>query len=126
MSESTEMYLETILILKERNGYVRSIDLAHEMNYSKPTISQQMKRLKEKGLVEIDEKGHISLSPSGLSVGRMIYERHQLLTTILLHIGVTEDIARKDACRLEHYISQETVTAFKTYFHDIIETDQLG
>ena len=85
-----------------------------------------MKRLKEKGLVEIDEKGHISLSPSGLSVGRMIYERHQLLTTILLHIGVVEDIARKDACRLEHYISQETVTAFKTYFHDIIETDQLG
>ena len=126
MSESTEMYLETILILKERNGYVRSIDLAHEMHFSKPTISQQMKRLKEKGLVEIDEKGHISLSPSGLSVGRMIYERHQLLTTILLHIGVVEDIARKDACRLEHYISQETVTAFKTYFHDIIETDQLG
>ena len=60
MSESTEMYLETILILKERNGYVRSIDLAHEMHYSKPTISQQMKRLKEKGLIEIDEKGHIT------------------------------------------------------------------
>ena len=114
MSESTEMYLETILILKERNGYVRSIDLAHEMHYSKPTISQQMKRLKEKGLIEIDEKGHISLSPSGLSVGKMIYERHQLLTTIFLHIGVAE----------EHYISQESVTALKTYFHDIIETDQ--
>ena len=109
MSESTEMYLETILVIQKKKGHVRSIDIAREMNFSKPTISQQMKRLKEKELVNMDEDG-----------ANMIFERHTELRNILIHIGVSESTASQDACRIEHYISPETFEALKTYFKDKI------
>lgn len=125
MSESVEMYLETIIVLQNRNGYVRSIDIAHEMHFSKPTISQQIHRLKDKGLVDIDEKGHISLTEEGHKIGDMIYERHRVLTLIFRYIGVQEPTAHDDACRVEHYISQDTFTALKNYFLPKIEQSDI-
>lgn len=118
MSESTEMYLETILVIQKRNGHVRSVDIAHEMNFSKPTISQQMKRLKEKDLIHMDQDGFITLTDTGSKIANMIYERHTELRNILIHIGVSEATASQDACRIEHYISPETFEALKKYFKD--------
>ena len=112
MSESTEMYLETILVIQKKKGHVRSIDIAREMNFSKPTISQQMKRLKEKELINMDEDGAI--------IANMIFERHTELRNILVHIGVSESTASQDACRIEHYISPETFEALKAYFKNKI------
>lgn len=121
MSESVEMYLETILVLQKRLGNVRAIDIVHEMGYSKPTVSQQMKRLSGKGLVFVDERGFISLTDEGRNVARMILERHNELSKILVHIGVNEKTAMDDACRIEHYISAETFEALKNYFADKLE-----
>ena len=114
MSESTEMYLETILVIQKKKGHVRSIDIAREMNFSKPTISQQMKRLKEKELVNMDEGGAITLTDAGAKIA------NTELRNILIHIGVSESTASQDACRIEHYISPETFEALKTYFKDKI------
>ena len=100
MSESTEMYLETILVIQKKKGHVRSIDIAREMNFSKPTISQQMKRLKEKELINMDEDGAITLTDAGAKIANMIFERHTELRDILIHIGVSESTASQDACRI--------------------------
>lgn len=120
MSESTEMYLETILVIQKKKGHVRSIDIAREMNFSKPTISQQMKRLKEKELINMDEDGTITLTDAGAKIANMIFERHTELRNILIHIGVSESTASQDACRIEHYISPETFEALKAYFKNKI------
>ena len=113
MSESTEMYLETILVLQNRNGHVRSIDIAHEMNFSKPTISQQMKRLSKQGLITIDDNNCIHLTDEGHRIAAMIFERHNELSQILTYIGVPQDLAADDACRIEHIISKESIEAIK-------------
>lgn len=120
MSESTEMYLETILVIQKKKGHVRSIDIAREMNFSKPTISQQMKRLKEKELINMDEDGAITLTDAGAKIANRIFERHTELRNILIHIGVSESTASQDACRIEHYISSETFEALKAYFKNKI------
>lgn len=121
MSESTEMYLETILILHNRNGHVRSVDIAHEMNYSKPTISQQMKRLTRQGLIKVDEHNNITLTQTGYNIASMIYERHNEISKILTYLGVSHDTAVEDACRIEHYISPESFDAIKNYFDPKME-----
>ena len=121
MSESTEMYLESILVIQKRKGNVRAIDIANEMHFSKPTVSQQMKRLKEKGLILVDQQGNITLTDLGHSISDMIYERHNELASILEYIGVEETIAKEDACRIEHYISPETFDALKKYFEPKME-----
>ncbi|BBH25190.1 MAG: metal-dependent transcriptional regulator [Intestinibaculum porci] len=123
MSESTEMYLETILVLQNRNGHVRSIDIAHEMNFSKPTISQQMKRLSKQGLITIDDNNYIHLTDEGHRIAAMIFERHNELSQILTYIGVPQDLAADDACRIEHYISQETFDAIKAYFDPLMKKE---
>lgn len=123
MSESTEMYLETILVLQNRNGEVRSIDIAHEMNFSKPTISQQMKRLSHQGLISIDDNNIIHLTPQGHEIAVMIYERHNELSRILNFIGVSREQAVEDACRIEHYISPETFEAIKKYFDPLMKKE---
>lgn len=115
MSESIEMYLETIQLLQERLGVVRSIDIANEMNFSKPTISQQIRRLKEKRLVTIDHEGHIHLTKDGESISTKILERHHVLTDFFIDLGIDPTIAEEDACRVEHYISDETFEALKTH-----------
>ena len=106
--ESAEDYLETILILKNRLGQVRSIDIVREMNFSKPSISIAMKRLRENGYIEMDTDGYSTLLPPGLAIAQNIYARHQLLTEFLVQLGVSPEIAAVDACKIEHDISQET------------------
>ena len=110
---AAEMYLETILVLKNRLGLVRSIDVANEMGYSKPTISIAMKKFRQEGLVTVDESGFINLTEAGRDIAERIYERHQVLTHILVSLGVSQDHAEEDACKIEHDISDETFAALK-------------
>lgn len=106
--ESAEDYLETILILKNRLGMVRSIDIVHEMNFSKPSISVAMKRLRENGYIEMDAEGYITLLPPGMEIAQRIYTRHRVLTEFLTRLGVSPEVAAEDACKIEHDISDES------------------
>lgn len=113
--ESAEMYLETILILQQRKGQVRAIDIAGELNFSKPSISNAMKLLQSQGLVAIDEGKLITLTQSGKEIAEEIYERHLLLTKYLTQLGVNEETAAQDACRIEHVISRESFQKIKEH-----------
>ena len=113
--ESAENYLETILMLSQKNNYVRSIDIANELNYSKPSVSVAMKKLRESELITVDENGHISLTEKGLSIANSMYERHSLLSNWLINLGVPEDIALEDACRIEHVISEESFSRIRVH-----------
>ena len=113
--ESAEDYLERILILQERNQEVRSIDIAHDMGFSKPSISVAMKKLKEAGLIKIDENGFITLTKEGHVIADKVYERHCVLKKMLIGIGVDPIQAEKDACKMEHIISEETFNAIKEH-----------
>lgn len=106
--ESAEDYLESILVLRERKGNVRSIDIVNERNYSKPSISIAMKKLRAEGLVEMDLNGYITLTPEGEEIAQRIYQRHKLLTNVLVAIGVDENKADEQACRIEHLIDDDT------------------
>ena len=111
--ESGENYLETILILKERGKDVRSIDIVHEMELSKPSVSRAMSILKNGGFIEVDTDGYITLTEAGLEVAERIYERHRVLTAWLVGIGVNEAVAAEDACKIEHDISDESFAKLK-------------
>ena len=113
--ESAEDYLERILVLKKQNGKVISIDIANSMNYSKPSISRAMKNLKEAGYIVINSKGEIELTDNGSKIANRIYERHILLTNYFIKLGVPEEIAELDACRIEHDLSDETFEAIKKH-----------
>ncbi len=119
MQESGEMYLETILILSQNQTEVRAIDIAQEMNFSKPSVSRAMKILKEGGFIDIDEKGHISLTKNGLDTANKMYERHTNISTYLMKLGVSEDVAVEDACRIEHIISEESFEAIKKHLQTL-------
>ena len=118
IQEAAEMYLETILRLKNKTGVVRAVDIAREMGYSKPTISEQLKKFRENGYVEVNNEGHISLTLKGMEIAESTLERHNVLGVILQKIGVSKDTAIEDACRIEHYISEETFQCLKDYFRD--------
>ena len=113
--ESGEMYLETILILSQKQNYVRAIDVGEYMGYSKPSVSRALANLREGGYVSVDTAGHLSLTESGLGIAEKIYERHQVLSTMLIQFGVSEDIAAIDACKMEHDISDESFSAIKKH-----------
>lgn len=113
--ESAENYLETILVLSARQPNVRSIDIVNELEFSKPSVSVAMKNLRNQGYITVDENGHISLTPTGQKLAESVYERHTLITEFLTKIGVAEDIAAEDACRIEHVLSPETFVALKNY-----------
>lgn len=113
--ESAENYLETILILHKRKGYVRSIDIATELSFSKPSVSVAMKNLRTNGYIEVDDGGHITLTEKGLEIAEKMYERHTLLSNLLVALGVQPEIAAEDACRIEHVISVETFEALKAH-----------
>ena len=106
--ESAEDYLEAILVLKERQGLVRSIDVVHYLDFSKPSVSVAMKRLRENGYIEMDGEGYITLLPPGEEIARRIYTRHKLLTQFLVRLGVSEEVAAADACKIEHDLSDES------------------
>lgn len=111
--ESLEDYLERILMLRERLGQVRSIDIVKDMGYSKPSVSIAMKKLKEKDLIEIDSKGFITLTEQGECIAEMTYEKHKIIFKLLTHIGVSQEVAYEDACKIEHILSEETVIKLK-------------
>lgn len=114
-NESAENYLETILILSQRLPVVRSIDIAVEMGFKKSSVSVAMKNLREKGHIVVSEAGYITLTESGKEIADMIYERHNFLSSWLIELGVDENIATADACRIEHVISPESFAAIKKY-----------
>ncbi len=113
IQESAENYLETIYMLIKAKGSVRSIDIANELEFSKPSISVAMKNLRENGYIEVDRDGHITLLASGLEIAQRMYERHTVISNFLISLGVDEKIATEDACRIEHVISQESFDAIK-------------
>lgn len=115
--ESLEDYLETILVLN-KSGAVRSIDVANKMNFSKPSVSVAMKNLKSKELITIDDNGFITLTDAGSKIAERIYERHRILTKALVNLGVSEEIAKEDACRIEHDISDETFEKIKEHLNN--------
>ena len=114
-NESIEDYLETILTLQKKLGQVRSIDIANEMNFSKPSVSVAMKNLREKGFITIDEGGHILLTAEGQRQATDVLEKHTIITNWLVSLGVNQETAQEDACRLEHDMSEETFMALKKH-----------
>ncbi len=115
IQESAENYLETILILHNRKGAVRSIDIVNELEYSKPSVSVAMKNLRNNGYIEMDSDGFITLLDKGKEIAEKIYERHTLLSDWLTALGVNPDVASEDACRIEHVISAESFDAIKAH-----------
>ena len=117
--ESGEMYLETIHVLLTRNGAVRSIDISEHMGYSKPSVSRAVGLLKKDGYIQVDADGYITLTEAGMDVAMKIYERHTILSRMLMLLGVSPETAAEDACRLEHAISDESFQAIKRYLQKI-------
>ena len=115
IQESGEMYLEAIHVLSKKNGKVRSVDIAEYRGYSKPSVSRAVGLLKTAELIEVDNEGFITLTPAGLAVAEKIYERHTLLSSLLVNLGVSPETAAEDACRMEHAISDETFHALKRH-----------
>ena len=115
IQESGENYLETILMLEQKNGSVRSIDIANELEFSKPSVSRAMSLLREKGQITMDKEGWIELTDTGREIAERIYERHLLITQWLITLGVSPDVASDDACRMEHDISEETFRQLKAH-----------
>lgn len=115
IQESAEDYLETILILHNTKGMVRSIDIANEMGFSKPSVSVAMKNLREHDYIEVSAEGYITLLPKGREIAEKIYERHTMLTDWLVALGVDPAVAATDACRIEHVISAESFSAIKAH-----------
>lgn len=113
--ESAEDYLEAILSLRLRNGTVRSVDIANELNFSKPSVSVAMKKLRESGYIRMDETGLITLLPPGEEIAQRVYERHRLLTDLFIRLGVDPNQAAIDACKVEHDLSVETFSKIKEY-----------
>lgn len=114
--ESLEDYLETILMLQKKNGNVRSIDIANEMNFSKPSVSVAMKNLREKEYIIMAENGYITLTEAGRKRAQSVLERHTILSDWLISIGVSKDTALADACRVEHDLSEESFEAIKNAY----------
>ena len=108
IKESAENYLETILVLKEQHGQVRSIDLANELGFTKPSVSVAMKKLRENGYIHVDEDGYITLEKAGDEIASQIYDRHKTIMNLLITAGVSKETASEDACRIEHVISNES------------------
>lgn len=113
IQESGEMYLETILVLSRKKEAVHAVDIGKEMGYSKPSVSRAMGILREGGFIEVADSGEITLTEEGRERAESIYDRHNVISKLLMRIGVSEETAVEDACRVEHYISDETFEALK-------------
>lgn len=115
--ESGEMYLEAILVLAKKSGFVRSIDVSEYLGYSKPSVSRAVGILREGGYILVEKDGAITLTDSGKKLAETIYERHTVLSELLIRLGVDEKTATDDACRIEHVISDESFQAIKQYYY---------
>lgn len=120
MRESGEMYLETLFVLKNRIGNVRAIDIAEEMNLSKPSVSKALSKLKEEACITVDESGYIDFTDKGKVIAVKIYERHELISKLLMEMGVSPETALLDACKMEHVISDETFEAIKKHAENVM------
>lgn len=118
LNESGEMYLESIYVLCSKSNSVRSIDVAEYMNYSKPSVSRAVGLLKEKGLISVDKEGYISLTDEGKKIAGNVFERHTIITQMLIKLGVDEEVAADDACRIEHVISPQSFQAMKSFLEN--------
>lgn len=116
IQESAEDYLEAILSIGEKKEFVRAIDVVHFLEISKPSVSVYLKNLKNNGYINVDSDGHITLTESGRAIAEKTYERHKILANIFIALGVNEEIAFKDACRVEHDLSDESFQAVKSYY----------
>lgn len=116
-NESAENYLETILLLSRKLPVVRSVDIANELNFKKSSVSVAMKNLRTQGHITVTDAGFIYLTESGTSIAEMIYERHEFLTEFLVSLGVSQEVAAEDACRMEHVISEESFAALKKHIN---------
>ena len=119
LQESGEMYLETIYVLSKTNPYVRSVDISEHMGYSKPSVSRAVHILREEGYIEMDSEGHISLTDAGKTVAEKIFERHTVIASMLMRLGVDPRTAAEDACRMEHAISDTSFEAIKKHIDSI-------
>ena len=115
LQESAENYLETIFVLSHRGKQVRSIDIANQLDYSKPSVSIAMKNLRTQGYIDTDQDGYITLTMKGLKIAKSMYERHTLIADWLIFLGVDKDIAVGDACKMEHDMSEESFMAIKKH-----------
>ncbi len=113
--ESSENYLETILVLKKTNGEVKAVDIANHLGYSKPSISTALKMLKQNGYITVGDSGYIALTKDGLDIANEMYRRHTILTDFLISIGVSPETAQEDACKIEHYLSSESFEKIKVH-----------
>lgn len=123
LQESGEMYLETIYVLSKKSAAVRAIDVGEHMGYSKPSVSRAMGLLKTGGYVVADEFGHLTLTESGLEIAEKIFERHTVLTEVLVNLGVSREVAAEDACKLEHVISDESFLALKRHWQTHVASE---
>jgi len=119
IQESAENYLETILMLSQRQEFVRSIDIANDLQLSKPSVSVAMKNLKTHGYIEVDNDGYITLTEQGMIIAKEMYERHSFFTELLTDLGVDSAIAQQDACKIEHVLSKESFEAIKKYLNSL-------
>ena len=119
--ESVQDYLETIYVLNKTMTQVRSIDIANKLSYSKPSVSVAMKNLRANGYIEVSTEGYITLTESGLQIAQTVYERHSLMTQFLIYLGVDPEIAKEDACMMEHDISAESFEALKKHINSLIK-----
>lgn len=115
IKESAENYLESVLVLKKKNGHVRSIDVANELGFTKPSVSVAMKHFREEGYIVMDENGGITLTEKGLEIAERVYERHGVIAQALIRLGVDEQTAYEDSCKIEHDISQQSFEKLKEF-----------
>ncbi|SFW42824.1 metal-dependent transcriptional regulator [Ruminococcus flavefaciens] len=121
ITEAVENYLETILILSQKQPDVHAIDICSYLGYSRPTVSIILKKMKDEGLVTVDDDNHIRLTDAGRHVAERIYDRHNVLTELFILLGVSRDIASEDACKVEHDISDETFAMLKSHYRKLLE-----
>ena len=119
--ESAENYLETILMLKKEKGQVRAIDIVNHLGYSKPSVSVAMKNLRQNGLILVDNSGYITLTEEGQSIANNILERHHVISSLLIGLGVDPEVAAEDACKIEHVLSPESFEALKNHSQNFIK-----
>ena len=124
--ESSEDYLEAMLMMREQHGYIRSIDIANELNVTKPSVSYATKRLRLNGYITMDKDGLITLTDSGMAIATRIYERHRTLTSFFMYLGVDEETAREDACKVEHDLSEKTYEAIKKHALTGMKAEELA
>ena len=121
INQSAEDYLEAILMLQEKNSYARSIDVANELNVSKPSVSVAMKKLKERGYITFDDNGFIKFTDEGKTLADKVYKKHKLLTDVLIYIGVKKDVAAEEACVIEHAISDNTYKCIDRFYKKAVK-----